>query len=98
MSSSVFIQDAVTCCYLVEAAVQRLVLRHELVQKNFKGVDPNFDRRLSPVPLLLSHSFLQDVFKESVQIFVADTFTVVHLRGRQRGQRGRIFICLLFKV
>lgn len=70
------------CLYLAECAVQRFVLSHELIQENFKGVDPHLDRRLTPVPLLLSHGLLQDVLKQSVEVFVADTLTVIHL-GRK---------------
>ncbi len=70
------------CLYPGQCAVQRFVLRHELIQENFKGVDPHCDRRLSPVPLLLPHGLLQDVFKQGVQVFVADTFPIIHL-GRK---------------
>lgn len=55
------------------------VLSHELIQENFKGVDPNFDRRLIPVPLLMFHRLLQDVLKQSVEVFVADALPIIHL-------------------
>lgn len=76
-----------THLYLAECAVQRFVLSHELIQEDFEGVDPHGDGRLSPVPLLLPHGLLQDVLKESIQVFVADTLTVVHLKRRQKDQR-----------
>lgn len=76
-----------TCPYLAECAVQRFVLSHELIQENFKGVDPHCDRRLSPVPLLLPHGLLQDVLKQSVEVFVADTLTVVHLGRKTAGSQ-----------
>lgn len=69
--------------YLAQRAVQRFVLSHELIQENFEGVDPHSDWRLSPVPLLLPHGLLQDVLKQSIEVFVADTLSVVHL-GRKK--------------
>lgn len=66
--------------YPAERAVQGFVLSHELIQEDFKGVDPHCDGRLPPVPLLLSHGLLQDVLKQSVEVFVADTLTIIHLR------------------
>lgn len=72
------------------AAVQRLVLRHKLIQEDFKGVDPNGNGRLPPASLLLPHGLLQDVLEQSVQVFVADALPVVHLRGsRQESARGQ---------
>lgn len=70
------------CLYLAGCAVQRFVLGHELVQENLEGVDPHGDRRLPPVPLLLSHGLLQDVLKQSVEVFVADALPIIHL-GRK---------------
>lgn len=80
--------------YLAECAVQRFVLSHELIEENLKGVDPHCDRRLSPVPLLLSHGLLQDVLKQSVEVFVADTLTVVHLGRKTMGSQGEHSLCL----
>ncbi len=86
------------CLYLADCAVLRFVLRHKLVQENFEGVDPHSDRRLSPVPLLLPHGLLQDVFEQSVEVFVADALTVVHLGKRQQGhRRSKVFLSLLWK-
>lgn len=64
-------------------AVQRFILSHELIQEDFKGVHPNFDRGLSPVPLLLPHGLFQDLLKQSVEIFVADALTIVHLMSKE---------------
>lgn len=75
----------VTEIYLAEHAVQRFVLGHELIQENFKGVDPHSDGGFPPVPLLLSHGLLQNVLKQGVQVFVADALTVVHLWGNITG-------------
>lgn len=63
-------------CYLT---VQRFVFSHELIEENLEGVDPNFHWRLPPVPLLLPHGLFQDVLKQSIQVFVADTFPIIHL-------------------
>lgn len=30
--------------YLADGAMHRFVLRHKLIQEDFKGVDPNFNR------------------------------------------------------
>lgn len=73
--------------YLAEGAVQWFVLSHELIQEHFKRVDPHFDRRLPPVPLLLTHGLLQDVLKQSVQVFVADTLPIIHLRRKTAGSQ-----------
>lgn len=83
----------VTCLYLVECAVQRLVLGHELIQENLEGVHPHCDRRLSPVPLLLPHGLLQDVLKQSVEVFVAGALTVVHLGRKTTGSQEGGSIC-----
>lgn len=61
------------------AAVQWFVFCHELIQEDLEGIDPNGDGRLPPASLLLPHGLLQDVLEQSVQVFVADALTVVHL-------------------
>lgn len=75
--------------HLAERAVQRFVLDHELIQEHFKGVDPHSDGGFPPIPLLLSHGLLQNMLKQGVQVFVADTLTIVHLWGGIRGVRPR---------
>ena len=75
--------------YLGECAIHRFVLSHELIQEDLKSVDPNFDRRLAPVPLLLSHGLLQDVLKQSIEGFVADALTIVHLGKETLDHRKR---------
>lgn len=70
--------------YLAHAAVQRFVLGHELVQKDFEGVDPNFDRRLAPVSLLLTHVFLQDLLKEGIEVLITNALPIVHLHIEQK--------------
>lgn len=71
--------------HLAEHAVQRFVLNHELIQENFKGVDPHGDGGLPPIPLLLSHGLLQNMLKQGVQVFVADALAIVHLWGSTSG-------------
>lgn len=83
--------DVKQILYLVESAVEEFVLRHELIQENFKCVDPNFDRRLPPVSLLLPHCLFEDLLKQSMKVFVADALTVIHLRtqhSQRKGQKG----------
>lgn len=82
--------------YLGECAIHRFVLSHELIQEDFKGVDPNFDRRLTPVPLLLSHGLLQDVLKQSIEVFVADAFTIIHLGKETLDHRKSKIIYLIY--
>lgn len=79
--------ETVTYVYPAQCAVQRFVLSHELIQENFKGVNPHSDRRLAPVPLFLSHGLLQDVLKQSIEIFIADTFTIIHLGRKTQSPR-----------
>lgn len=73
----------------------RFVLNHELVQENLKGVPPHFDRRLPPVPLLLSHYLLQDLLKQCMKVFVADTLAIIHL-GRSH-RKSAVFIFLVWE-
>lgn len=68
--------------------MNRLVLRHELIQEDFKGIDPDFNRRLWPVSLLQAHALLQDVFEQCVQILIPDTLTIIHLWQRRRRTHG----------
>lgn len=59
------------------------MLSHELIQEHFEGVHPHFNRRLAPVSLLLTHGLLQNLLEQRVQILVADTLPVIHLRTNE---------------
>lgn len=88
-------QETATRYYLADCTVQSFVLSHELIQENFKGVAPHFDRRLPPISLLLSHDLLQDLLKQRIKVFVADTLSIIHL---QKSHRKSADVSFYFKI
>ena len=62
-----------------QGSLRGLVLGHELIQEHLERVDPDSDGRLTPVSLLRTHTLLQDVFKQRIQILITDTPTIIHL-------------------
>lgn len=77
--------------YLPCGVIQGFVLYHIFIQEDFEGIDPDFNWRLTPVPLLKPHGLLQNLLEQGIEVLVADAFPIVHLLRKQK-QKGKWFL------